>query len=145
MALKDKLQEAIAYKPLQYGLIVLAVGGLVYWIAWQAGKRRGLKSDVKYPSGPDTVTDAWKANQGRAVVSALFEAIDGLSTDDMGKAAAMQPLLALTDAQVKWVMTEYQARYSRSLIADIEGEYLGFNSSLKSKVLYRLKNLQTAA
>lgn len=141
--LKEKLTQAVANKPLQYLLIGVVVAGLIYWYWFGIGKAKGKKTSVQYPTGPDTTTTTWEQNQGRAAVSTLYEALNGFSLDDVRKGAALAPLLAMTDAQLKWITAEYTKRYSENLISVIEREYMGLEQAVRSKVLYRLKNLKT--
>ncbi len=145
MQLNEKFGQLVASRPLQYLLIGLAISGVLYWYWFGRGKQQGKKVPVKYPTGTDTVAEVWMANQGRSAVTALYEAINGVSLDDTRKAAAMAPLLAMTDAQLKWILSEYTKRYSQNLIPAIEDEYMGLEQDLRSKVLYRLKNLKTTA
>ena len=144
-ALKTRLSEAIAYKPLQYAVLIFAALGVVYFWASAAGRRAGIKAAVKYPAGPDTVSDTWKSAFGTPLVSRVFDAMDGISLNFNEKDAAMMGLLALSKSQLQWVADEYARRYRIDLVTAIENETIWYKAAdSRDEVLYRLKNLKTA-
>lgn len=145
MELKAKLKEAVAYRPLQYTVLVLAVLGLLFWIGRRFGLRVGTKSSVKYPTGPDTATDAWTKSTGASITTKVYDALSGWSLSFNDKDAAMLSLLALSNAQLSWVAGEYAKRYNVTLLKAIESETIWGPTVARDEVVYRLKNLKTTA
>jgi hypothetical protein len=142
-SLKENLQTAIAYKPLQYLLIGGAVLGLIFWFARSQGKESGKKVETKYPDGTDQARAEWQRTIGTALVSTVFAVLSGVSVQAGPKVDAMNQLMALTDQQLAWVAGEYARRYAKTLQKEIEDEtFWGITGDdIHTSVLNRLRNL----
>ncbi|GAB3761366.1 hypothetical protein [Spirosoma pomorum] len=144
--LKEQVQSALAYKPLQYGLLVAIVLLTVYFI----GRSSGKGASVSYPKSKtvDPVTDEFTTRQAPNLLNALFEAFDGISMDVDVKTLAVQSIIGLTDNQLVYIYNQYNQRYlagkDETLYSIIDGEYfgpIGIAAQRKREILKRMREL----
>lgn len=143
---KDKLKEAIAYKPLQYGLIILVFVVIIYFV----GKKAGKGVSVSYPATKtvDALSSDWVKKTAPNILDALFQAFDGYSADVDEKTLAVYKIINITDNQLTYIFNAYNQRYlagkKESLYSVIDGEYfgpIGPAAQAKRDILKRMREL----
>ena len=143
---KENAKTALAYKPLQYALLIAIVLAAVYFF----GKNAGKGATVSYPGSKtkDPVTDDFTTKQAPNILDALFQAFDGYSLDVDAKTLAVQRIISLTDNQLVYVFNRYNQRYlagkGETLYTIIDGEYfgpIGIAAQVKSDILKRMREL----
>ncbi|MVM34984.1 hypothetical protein GO755_33460 [Spirosoma sp. HMF4905] len=142
----DSVKNALAYRPLQYALLIAGVLLVVYFI----GRNSGKGVTVSYPASPtkDPVTDDFVSKQAPNILDALFQAFDGWSLDVDEKTLAVEKILFLTDNQLVYIFNQYNQRYlagkGQTLYTVIDGEYfgpIGLAAQRKREILKRMREL----
>lgn len=143
---KENAKSALAYKPLQYALLVAIVLAVVYFV----GKKAGKGATVSYPGSKtkDPITDDFATKQAPNIRDALFQAFDGYSLDVDVKTLAVQRIISLTDNQLVYIFNSYNQRYlsgkGETLYTIINGEYfgpIGQAAQVKRDILKRMREL----
>ena len=143
---KESAKNALAYRPLQYALLIGGVLLAIYFI----GKSAGKGASVSYPGSKtaDPVTDDFVSKQAPNILDALFQAFDGISLDVDEKTLAIEKILFLTDNQLAYIYNRYNQRYlagtKDTLYSVINGEYfgpVGLAAQRKREILKRMREL----
>lgn len=143
---KESVKSALAYRPLQYALLIGGVLLAIYFI----GKNAGKGASVSYPGSKqaDPVTDDFVSKQAPNILDALFQAFDGISLDVDEKTLAIEKILFLTDNQLAYIYNRYNQRYlagtKDTLYSVINGEYfgpVGLAAQRKREILKRMREL----
>lgn len=147
---KENAKSALAYKPLQYAVLVAIVLAVAYFF----GKSAGKGATVSYPGSKtkDPVTDDFTTKQAPNILESLFQAFTsgpfGWSTDVDEKTLAVQKIINLTDNQLVYIFNRYNQRYlagkGETLYTIIDGEYFGpilTAAQVKRDILKRMREL----
>ena len=148
-AFKDNVATALAYKPLQYLLVIFGLGLAVYLLGSAAGKRSATGKQAKYPPG-ESVPTSWVQYEAPGIIKSLGTYLLGISVRTAYKAAALKPLLTLSDSQLVYIYNAYNTLNhpgspDQSLYRDIQDDYFGSDffeeGQIRTKTLERMLGL----